>query len=229
MLVLLHGDDIDSSRRELQRVRDHAKGKDIRHLDGRTMTASDLTQALESSSLFGKDTVVVIEHLFTKISKREKAVAQLVTLLAQSAESSNIILWEEKEVGKTAIAMLGNKMNIQLYKMPKVIFQLLDALAPGNGRTLLLLLRQSLKNQPAEVIYTMVVRRLRQLLMVASGVQPDGIQPWQAQRLTRQSRLFTMEKLKAMYHKLFQIEYSLKTGSSPFDLAANVEQFLISI
>ena len=53
MIVLLHGDHIVSSRVDLTRRIEEAKshGKEIRQLDGNTIDAPGLTQALESSSL----------------------------------------------------------------------------------------------------------------------------------------------------------------------------------
>ena len=61
MITLIHGDDIELSRTEFNRLKALAKGREIRVLDGRTVDESNLTQALESSSMFGTETAIFIE------------------------------------------------------------------------------------------------------------------------------------------------------------------------
>ena len=48
MITLLHGDQIETSRSEFNRLKEAATGKEIRNLDGKTIDAALLTQALES-------------------------------------------------------------------------------------------------------------------------------------------------------------------------------------
>ena len=74
MITLLHGDHTLASRNELNRLKDAASNKEIRVLDGRALELSTLVQSLESSSLFGGDTLVIIERLFGKIGKFPKRI-----------------------------------------------------------------------------------------------------------------------------------------------------------
>lgn len=229
MITLLHGDNIESSRKELARFKEEAKGKEIRQLDGRSIDEAGLTQALESQSLFGGDTLVIIENLFSKLGKQQKRITQLATILIQAASMTDIILWEGKEVGATVIKSLGTKAKIQLFKIPVVIFQFLDALRPQNVKTLLSLFTQASSRDAPELVFAMIVRRMRQLIMLKDSVTPEGLQGWQAARLTTQTKSFTMEKLFDMYNKLLTIEYSIKSGSSPFTLTQHIELWLTDV
>lgn len=228
MITLLHGDDIESSRNELNRLRNQAKDKEIRQLDGRGLTDTALTQALESHSLFGGDTLVIVENLFGKLGKKQKLIESLAGIITRSAKIVDVILWEEKEMSATVIKSLVG-VKVQLFKTPVSLFQFLDSIKPGNARSMLLLYEKTLATHVPEVIYTMIVRRIRQLIQAADGVTPEGLQDWQASRLTSQSRSFTMEKLTDIYQRLLEAEYSIKTGTTPFTLSQLTEQILLDI
>lgn len=209
MITLLHGDNTTASRAELIRRIEEAKkaGKEIRQLDGKGLDTLTLTQALESSSLFGGDILVVIEKFITRGTKLP-------------ATNTDVIIWEDKEIGKTGINGLGAKVSVQLFKTPVVIWEFLDRLT-------LTLLHKALERDAPELIFSLLVGRIRQLIMLKDNVTPEGLPGWQAARLTRQARLFTMDKLLAMERKLLEIEVSIKTGSSPFTLAQHLELWLL--
>lgn len=229
MITLLHGDDVEASRNELNRFKSQAKQKEIRHLDWREVSDTALTQALESQSLFGVETVVIIENLFTRLGRKTKSIEELVRILRQGSKGSNVILWEEKTIGTGIVESLGTDAQVKLFKIPAIIFQFLDGLRPGNAKPLLLLYRKVTRKDAPELVFAMLVRRLRQLMIVHDGSTVSGLQPWQVNRLTSQAKSFTMEKLVAMYRKLLTIEYSVKSGTSPFTLSAHIEQFLADL
>ncbi len=228
MITLLHGDNVEASRNELNLLKSQGKDKEIRQLDGKHLDATGLTQALESSSLFGGETLVIIENLFGSLGKKTSHVKEFASRIA-SCQGIDVILWEEKEVGKTGIDNLGKNATVRLFKTPVAIFKFLDALKPKNTKVLLSLYRQVEAVDAPELIFTMMVKRLRQLMMLADGVTPDGLQGWQTKGLTNQARLFTIEKLLSMEKQLLDMEYSFKTGSSPFPLRQLIEQFLIEV
>lgn len=228
MIVLLHGDNVEASRVELLQMIAAAKGKEIRELQGRFLEPGQLIQALESSSLFGGETLVVIENLFGKLGRKVKLIESLAAILLRSSETTDVVLWEDKELSPTVIKSLGHA-TIHVFKIPAVIFQLLDGLRPDRARTLIPLFQQVIANQPVEITYTLLVRRVRQLIQLADAVTPEGLAPWQQTRLTAQARLFTMDELISMHTKLLDMDIAIKTGASPFSLAQLIEQFLISL
>lgn len=231
MITLLHGDNIVASRAELLRRIEEAKSreKEIRPLDGKSLDALILTQAVESSSLFGGTVLVVIEGMLAKLGKKEKQASLLTDIINRSGDTADMILWEEKKIGKTLVTLLGTKASVQLFKTPVVIFQLLDGLAPGNVPSLIDLFHQVLSLDAVERIFIMIVRRVRELIMIKDGVTPEGLQGWQAGRLTSQAKSFTMDKLLSMEKILLEIDISIKTGTSPFPLAQQLELFFIDL
>lgn len=229
MITLLHGDHIQASRDELNRLKNSTSNKEIRVLDGRTLELSTLVQSLESSSLFGGEILVIIERLFGKIGKFPKRIGELCAILNRSGQTTDIILWEDKEVGVTVIKNLDSQAKIHVFKVPVIIFQFLDSLKPGNSKQLLDIYSKLIIEEAPELVFAMIVKRIRQLIQLADGVTPTGVAGWQASRLTTQAKSFTMEKLLNMYKKFYEIELSIKTGLSPFSLSAHIEQCIFQI
>lgn len=229
MIILLHGDNTEASRAELNRIRSTAANKEIRELDGRTADAVHLTQALESHSLFGGDTLVIIENLFGKLGRKTKIIEELAEIILRSATSCDIVLWENKEIGVTVSKSLGPKIQNKLYKIPVIIFQFLDSLHPGNSKNSLELYEKLKSGDAPELIFSMMVRRVRQLMEICDKVLPPGVQPWQLSRLTSQAKLFSIKELIAQYQNLLTIEYSIKSGSSAFTISEHIEQWLINL
>lgn len=227
MITVIHGDDIERSRTALRETLE--RYKEVRRFDGRGLDPKVLVQTLHSPSLFGEKVIVVIENFLTNNAKKMSKVDGLTHALVQLPTDVDLVVWEEKELTQGAIAKFGPKANVQLFKIPVLIFQFLDSLKPGQAKSLLQQFGRLVQVEPPEVIFVMTFRRIRQILMIAGGATPEGLQGWQLSRLTTQSRAFTMEKLLAMYRKLHEIDVRIKTGSSPYGLASLIEQFLIDI
>lgn len=228
MITILHGDNIDASRSSLVTLKEKAKGKELRTLTG-SVDTTDIIQATESSSLFGGDTLIVLENVFGKLGKKQKKIEEIATILKTAGTTQDVIIWEDKEVGKTVLSQFGASARVELHKIPVLIFQFLDGMRPGNVQSLLSMYKEMIKTEAPELVLVMLERRVRQLIMIADNTTPAGMQSWQIGRLTSQAKLFTIEELYRMYTSLFDIEYASKTGTSPFSTSQMVEQFIISV
>lgn len=229
MIILLHGDDREASRAALQALKKKFSHLDLRVLNGKTADENALVQAIESQSVFGGATAIIIENLLTTLGGKPKATEHIGDILKRSQESATIILWEEKEISPSIIRDLGSHVEVNLFKVPAVIFSFLDAIRPGNATQLLSLYAKTVEHSAAELIFTLLVRRLRTLIQLSGGVVPMGMAPWQLTRLTKQARFFTMDQILTMEKQLLGAEYTIKTGNSPFTLSQHIERFLIAL
>lgn len=225
MITILHGDQAEASRARLNEIIRESKGKEIRRIDGKNTDAGELTQAIEASSLFGGDLVVVFERLFGSLGKKQKLAVQYAAILSKA--TSDVILLEEKELSPTALAALGSGAKVELFKTPRIIFEFLDGLRPGSAKTSLALYGKLVKTEAPELVFSMIVKRVRQMVMLKDKVTAEGLQGWQVGRLTNQAGNFTMEQLLKMHKNLLDIEFSLKTGASPFTLTQLTQQWLV--
>lgn len=230
MITLLHGDHIQASRDALVSLKEKHKDKEVRQLSGKELDETKLLQALQSSSLFGGETLVVIENLFTALGGRKsKRLDGVLVLLKESGQNMDVIVWEGKEVGKTVITGLGSAVKTQLFDIPTVIFKFLDGLRPDNTAGILSLYASAVALDAPELLHTMLVRRVRELIMLSDHMVPEGMQSWQIGRLTSQAKSFTIEKLVNIYRKLYDIEVSIKSGMSPFTMKESLEIWLTEI
>ncbi len=225
MITLIHGDDIEKSRSHLQTLL--GKEKEIVRMDGRSGELTDIATAVGSASLLGRSRVVILENVIGQLTKKPSKLDAVIGVLAGAPSEANIIVWEAKELSKGITKKLGAKEF--LFTMPAVLFQFLDALGTGKEKTLLALYHRLRQTEAAELTHYMLSRRVRQLLIVRDGGSPAGLPPWQKSRLTTQAGHFTMEKLSSMYQQLLDMEYSTKSGLTPFSLDELVEQFLMSV
>lgn len=229
MITLIHGDDVEKSRVRLNTLLGAVKDKEVRRVDGRSVDVTELTTALGSDSMFGGTQLIVIENLLGSSTKKPTRLSSMTRAIAHAPKDADVLLWEGKELTKTVVAKLGPGVKVFLFKIPIILFQFLDALAPSRSKILIELYQKLRIAEADELVFYLMTRRIRQLLIIRDGGMVDGIAPWQARRLTSQAGHFTMEKLHEMYINLLNMEYSLKRGRTPFDLSELIEQFLVAI
>jgi len=229
MITLLHGNNIEASRLELTSAITKAKDKEIRTLDGKHLDENALIQAIESNSLFGVNILVVIENLFTQLARKTKRIKEFTKILDNNTQTIDCICWEPRELSKETLSCFQSKIVIKAFSIPKLIFTFLDAIKMNNSKTPLSLVDELFAASAPELVWSMMITRMRQLIQIQSGVTPTKLQAWQVSRLTNQSRSFTMDKLLKSYSKMLEMEYSLKTGFSPFTMTEMIKQWIIEL
>jgi DNA polymerase III delta subunit len=229
MITLLHGDNVEASRTELTTIIHAVKDKEIRTLDGKHLDENQLIQAMESGSLFGSTVLVVIENLFTPLGRKTKRIKEFTTILDSAGQTTDCVCWEQKQLSKEVIDCFSSKITSKLFSIPKIIFTFLDNIRPNNMMGLESSLDELLKISAAELVWSMMITRMRQLIQIQSAVTPAKLQAWQVSRLTNQARAFTMDKLMKSYKSMLEMEYSLKSGTSPFTFADMIKQWIIEL
>jgi DNA polymerase-3 subunit delta len=109
------------------------------------------------------------------------------------------------------------------------VFDFVDALSLGNGKSAQHLLHRLLENEDPFSLWGMVVRQFRLLIQAREildgrGNQDDvaralGVHPYVAEKTSNQASHFSIESLESIYHKLLRIDEDVKTGRISLDLA----------
>jgi DNA polymerase-3 subunit delta len=109
------------------------------------------------------------------------------------------------------------------------VFDFVDALANGNGKSAQHLLHRLLESEDEFALWGMVVRQFRLLIQAreildARGNQNDvaralGVHPFVAEKTTQQAARFSIESLEFIYRKLLAIDEGVKTSQVTLDLA----------
>ena len=117
------------------------------------------------------------------------------------------------------------------------VFEMVDALAVGDGKRALELIKQSLHDDPRDQgfrLFALIVRQFRLLTMTrdhldrGGGSQPAviagavGVQPFVAGRLAQQARRFHVEELAAILKRLQRYDQDIKTGRIEARLALDL-------
>jgi DNA polymerase-3 subunit delta len=109
------------------------------------------------------------------------------------------------------------------------VFDFVDALSNGNGKTAQHLLHRLLESEDPFSLWGMVIRQFRLLLQAREildgrGHKDDvaralGVHPFVAEKTTGQAGRFNIEFLEHVYRKLLAIDEGVKTGQVTLDLA----------
>ncbi len=220
MKLLIHGSDIVESRNflnsELERHR--KKGLEIYRLDGSSVSPNELTQILESKTLFLQSQVVVIDSL---LGRRESGEKKKLLSLVEADSTSELILWEEKAIKVAELVKLHSFKPTE-FKLSSQIFQFLDSLGTSPG-TSLQLFHLVLRAEPAEKLLSSLCSRLHLLLM--AKVDPDSlkIQGFYRSKIITQASRIKVEDIQKKIREFLDIEYGLKSGQSTTPLETTLE------
>ena len=109
------------------------------------------------------------------------------------------------------------------------VFDFVDALANGNGKSAQHLLHRLLETEDEFSLWGMVVRQFRLMIQAREildgrGNQNDvaralGVHPFVAEKTTQQAGRFSIESLENIYHRLLNIDEGVKSSQVTLDLA----------
>ncbi|HSB02520.1 MAG TPA: DNA polymerase III subunit delta [Anaerolineales bacterium] len=109
------------------------------------------------------------------------------------------------------------------------VFDFVDALANGNGKSAQHLLHRLLETEDDFSLWGMVIRQFRLLIQAREildgrGNQNDvaralSVHPFVAEKAAQQAARFSIESLEHIYHRLLKIDEGVKTSQITLDLA----------
>ena len=128
------------------------------------------------------------------------------------------------------------KEDIQLQVRPRIevdIFQTIDSLASKNKKMAFLLLKKHLSNGDSPIyLFSMLQYQFRNLLaikelaekglMYDSIVKKSGLHPFVVKKNYFQCKNFSMQDLKNIYKKIFQIDLQVKSGKIDAETALDM-------
>lgn len=237
MLILIHGSDTTLSRKYF--LEEKQKNRDSVLLDAEAVNLTDLAQIFDGGGLFGETKYLFIEQFITK-RKKSSDFETIVSQLEKYGHEHTIIIWESKELDRGALAVFKTA-TVKAFKLPQTLFQLVDALQPGNGKTLVKLFHETIRNTETEMVFFMLVRQFRLFLgfmRIQHSSEPQAentideikrLAPWQKSKLEKQANQFTPDQLIKLYNKLFQLEVGQKTGTLSSPLDSTIDFFLMEV
>ncbi|MBI5356195.1 hypothetical protein HZB78_01115 [Candidatus Collierbacteria bacterium] len=237
MIYILHGDNIDASRKSfIETIAELKAGgiEEVVRLNGAEIVQSDLIQALESQSLFGGDRIVAIEGIFSRRVSKEKE-ALLIYISSQLATGNSqlaLLLWEGKKILATGLKKFTGKPGVEIkeFKLPRLLYTFLDRIYPKNGKSASVIFNQLIAEEPVELVFYWMVKRITELILENSpSGSGGGYDDWRRQKLMDQASRWTEKSLINFHKKLTEIDEAVKTGSTPSDLSSHLDIALLSL
>lgn len=229
MILIIHGNDIESSRNYY--FEEKNKLGDPVFISGDGITFDQVFQALENNTFFEESKSLIIENFFGKNKSNSNEFKKIVEYL-NSNKNLNVLFWDNDEISKASLNAFKNA-TVRLFSYPQGLFTFLDNIRPGNGQNLIKLFHELTKTMAAELVFFMITRQLRILLNQSSGTalidELKRMAPWQLSKLKNQANYFEKNKLLISYNKLFDIETGQKTGKLPYSMEKSIDFFLLGL
>lgn len=215
MLTIICGEDTITSRNYFTSLKKNFSSKGFEIRDVKYEEVGNITRWLaDSPTLFFKKRVFFSENLNKKIKRDSKTILKELQDI-EKMKDVELIDWEGVSQWELKLKKLGR---VKEFKPDKTIFKLLDTLYPGN-RTVFISLLDSLGQKLDEnFIFIILVRYVRNLIIIKEGAVPPRMQPWQTYKLKSQADRWKSENLVNFYEALFKIDVGLKTSSNPFSI-----------
>ncbi len=222
MLIIIHGNNNVASRDFLtgEKEKFRKDRKEIVNLGAKNLNLTLLKQALESNSLFNNSKLVIIEGLFSLTTSRVKEM--MLSYLRQADFSSDVLVWEGKQIDGRILRNFQSKFLIREFKLSPLIFKFLDSLGSDGDKNCLQLFHQCLKSDPPELVFFLLGRRIRDLI-VARDLGISGLEkmaPWQKKGIFSQAQKFSLSSLLNFYRSLLKIDWEIKSGIAILPLEA---------
>lgn len=229
MILLLHGDNTVASQGKIDQLRLDVPKEQYYPYEAKSLAIETLVQTLSSSSLFGpeKKLVVINNPLGNKT---------ILEQIPAPSEEITLVFCEQKKLTPSQIKSFKSQFSSLTdleFKSDNAIFTFVESIKPGDLRSVDILEKQ-LGNEAAEVIFTMLVRQFRLLLLSRNNSKsgPDDWQKlssWQLGKISSQAKAFSPEQLRKAYVELEKLDYQNKTGQLPYSLMEGIKFFLIQL
>jgi len=149
-------------------------------------------------------------------------------------------LWQmENEIKKLTNYKNGQKIqkeDIELLVRPKIetdIFKTIDAISEKKKSQALMLLHQHLEKGDAPLyLLAMINFQFRNLLTIKELIEKNTpyykiiskskLHPFIVKKSYQQAQRFTLQQLKKIYQKIFQVDYQIKTGKIEPEVALDI-------
>ncbi len=207
-IIVLHGEDTEKSYKRLKKFIETAKGRNWEIIDFDNKSLS-FQESLSGSSLFGNERFFVLRDIKTLGKKELTWLNKKYTDL-----SGNLTIYHEGVLGVAILKSLPKDIKIEEYKLPKLLWNFLDHIYPGNVEKVLSEFHQIIEKDAPEFIFTLIAKLFRDLYWAKTDPDSMPYPSWRVSKLKQQSSKFTSDQLKELINKLAEIDIEVKTSKA---------------
>lgn len=223
MIFLLYGENTAESRSRFVALREEYVKKEYEIIELTHESLPELDKWLfDTQLLFAQKRVFFGQNLVGKKEHRE-----VLNKYDDKSVDAHFVLWEEDIDDRTAKFAFTNAQ-VTPFKFPQNIFKFLDALYPGNKKEALQILSSLNSLIDENIIFYMIIKRARELVLISEGKDVAKLAGWQTARLTSQAaKWISTNPLIRFYDALYRIEVMNKTSATPYSVKKALDILVI--
>lgn len=207
-IILIHGDYKIKAYERLRKLVDEVRRRnwELTSVEEQTQTIPEI---ISSQSLFNKNRLVVLKNI-SKISKKD--ISWLIKNYLKY--DGVLVVYSEGYLNSMLLKSLRNISKIEEYKLPKIIFNLLDSFFPKNSHKIIQLLHKTIKNNPPEFVFSLISKHFRDLYWVNINPKTIPYPSWRIGKLKVQAKKYESSKLKDIIKAMSEIDIEVKTSKA---------------
>lgn len=175
----------------------------------------------DSQTLFSQKKVFFTQNINKKLSRKLNLKINKVVENLIKDKNIEVFSWEEEISSRFLKFPKG--ATVKEFKPPENIFKLQDALSPGNLKTFITILNQLAETADENFIFVMLIRHLRNLLLVKTKSNNNKLQKWQIYKLKNQASKWEIDKLINFYDAFHKIDVTIKTSTNPYSVKNSLD------
>lgn len=219
-IYVIYGEDEVSARNYFLEIikKEKEKGSEIIRVS--PLAKEGFMGEVSSRSLFSNKVLYVLEYL-------SKADPKEINWLVKNSDrlGCNLLVYEKGELGKKYFSSLPKNTKSKKFDLPKLIFDYLSLIVPGNTTEVLKMLHKITENEPVEFIFALTSKHFRDLYWVKKEASSLPYPSWRVGKLKSQAAKFSEVTLKNIIQKLSEIDILVKTSRA--DLLSSLDLMFI--
>ena len=215
MIYILHGENADDSGKYLKSLL-------LQYKDTHKVRLTDkdklevFLEAVYAEDLFETNKLVVCQNWLSTKKIKLKSLEKI-------PQNRIVIFWEESKLTSLPTEKAKTGIQTKEFKPNAAVFWFLDSLSPDFLKSVRYL--PQISSDKKNLLIWNLLLRVSLLIAAKSQVGREksqaffkrNIQEWQWDKITRQSDLFSLNKLIGLYRALLRLDYALKNGVSGID------------
>jgi DNA polymerase III delta subunit len=187
-MIIIHGDDINKISERYNELKEDYKKRGYKI---RFSLSTD-------TSLFPEKILIILDDY----------------KLAPLNSDQEILVISYNLIPKLTLNKFAKSTKTEVYELPKVIWQFLDAFYPGNYKNIIYLFHQTLTQYPIEMLLPLLGKHLRDIYWVKISPSDIPYPSWRVEKLERTAGRFELAALKIIINKLAMIDINSKTSKT---------------
>lgn len=217
-IVLIHGDNRTKAQERVRAIVDgvHKKGWKVERLDKN----ANLGEVFMSNTLLPETKLCIYEG----VSNIKKEQIEWLKNNHDKIDGS-FLLVNNGDAPKRVLQPISKLITEEHFGYPKILFNFLEAIAPGRDKQALKLFHELIETESVELVLAMMGRHFRDLYLAKHYPESISGPDWRKKKLISQANIFPQGKIEDLINKLAIADHGSKSGGP--DLLTSLDVLLV--